>query len=430
MPNSIGASGASPNVTITTPSGPMQSAGGASLNVGDKVSARVIQADQNSVTLNIGGKKITADSMLPLATGDLLHLEFGGTNDGLMTLRLLNINRNLAFSSLTSQDVALQLAKLKLPADERTMALVQSMIEFGIPLTQDNVQALLKAAATSNAPADFTMQAANFLNEAKLPLTSQNIQTLAAFFQERPELSNALMQLQTFGTLAMGNSTKMAQLLSLLPGILGEYFLDPKKADKEKDLARIERLVSLARGSDGEDNAAGSLASFIQELKGELSKNSQTSGPFFQALAQLEGLLNGEYLLNSDNNPGTAVYFQIPVYYFGENVTAEVRIQAQPDFHPNPAVLPERFKVEFSVTTPHLGKIQCVLDVLNGNVAAQIFVEKGKEEFAKAHFDQFKSALQKLNCHVVRMEIAGVPYDFWPAKKTDFKTLEKVSVKA
>lgn len=431
MPNSIQPSAIQGTPTITsTSTASISNVDGLALNVGDKVNARVVQANDSNVVLDIGGRSVTAESLLPLATGDFLHLEFGGTLDGLMTLRLLNVNRNFAFSSLTPEDVALQITKLNLPSNPRSMALVQAMIEFGIPITQNNVLALLKA--TSNNPSDATMQAASFLQEAKLPLTQENVQALASFFQERPELGNVFTQLQTFSTLNMGDSAKMAQLLSILPGVLSEFLLDPNKADKKRDLAQIERLVSLARGSDGDErNSANAMSALVEELKGELSKSGRNNSPLFLALTELEGFLAGAHLLNANNGSDRILYFQIPAFYFGENnATAEVRIQCQPDAHPNPVILPERFKIEFSVTTPNLGKIQCTLNVLNGKVAAILYVEKNREAFVKSHWDLLKNALQKLNCRVVKMEMGGVPYDFWTMKKSEFKTLEKVSVKA
>jgi hypothetical protein len=406
------------------PSASNSGAVSSNLQVGQQVSGQVLQGQNGEYLLNINGQTVTAQTELPLNPGDLLQLEFQGLREGVLSLRLLTLNRSLAFFPLTFEDLSAQLAQLKLPMTEMLLELAKAMTEFGIPLTRENVQELLQAVGGKTD--DATMQAASFLKSAELPLTPENVQILANFFKSEPQLGAYLAQLQSFSFPTADG--RLAQLLSLLPGLLGEYLLDPKST-KSKNVSRMDRLAQLA-GIKGKENGP-SLFSLLSEIKKEAEQSGKHQN--LQSLSTLLGkigeLVQGEHLLNADNRSDSFLYFQVPINLSGEKATAHIRIQCEKDEHGKKIVNPERTRLEFAVSTPNMGTVQCHLDLYKRQISAKLFVDEAREDFVEAHLGWLKEAVEKLHYKLSSAKVSSEPHAFWSHSKTDFKNIERVSVK-
>lgn len=404
---------------------------GNNMQVGDQVNAQVVGGNNGSFTLNINGQTITAESQVPLNPGETLQLQFQGLNgDGVMSLQLLTINRALAFSPMSLDDLMAQLVAMKMPMNETVMTLAQSMAEFGIPLTKENMMQLMQA-LNGQEPNDANMQAASFLQSAGLPMTSENLATLTSFFQSKPELGSYLGQLQNFAY-SSGNTGQLGQLLAMLPGLLGEYLLEPNKNSKKDGTDRIGQLAGFA-GLKKKGDAPDPLSELLSDLKKEIEDSPEQQKGSLEALSttltQIDELLNGEHLLNADTRPDGFVYFQIPVDFGGQQQTAQVRIQYEKDETGKRSVDPQKTKLEFAVTTPNMMTIHCDLDILRKNIVARMFVEESREGFIESHLSWLKESIEKLNYKLASVNLATDPHEFWPIPKVEWKSMEKVNVK-
>lgn len=416
------------SATATQPQGPQNGQPGATLQVGQQVNGQVLQQTQGGKFLvKVSGQTLLAESTLPLNPGDLLQMELLGLNGQLLTLKLLTLNRSLAFQPMSFEDVIAQLNSLKVPVNETTANLVRLMMKFDLPVTKENLFTILTLLGGN--PEKSSMQAFSFLQNAGLPTTQENLQTLSNFFQTKPELGNYLSQLQNFAQ-TPGAEGRISQLLAYLPGVLAEYLLEPQKETKQKNKNRLDNLAALAGIKEKESTS--SLQTLLQELMGELGqagqngKNQQLS----ELLVQLGAFLNGEHLINADNRDGSFLYLQIPVYFLAGNGTAQLKIQYEKNQSGKKVVNMERTKLEFSMTTPHLGKIGCEIKILNRSVNLKLYVEEHLRAFAESHLKELKNSLEKLNYSVALMQVSTRTKELWPSQELDWDDLEKMSVSA
>ena len=90
----------------------------------------------------------------------------------------------------------------------------------------------------------------------------------------------------------------------------------------------------------------------------------------------------------------------------------------------------DRTKLEFSMTTPHLGKIGCEIKILNRSVNLKLYVEEHLRAFAESHLKELKNSLEKLNYSVALMQVSTRTKELWPSQELDWDDLEKMSVSA
>ncbi len=426
--NTVSTAASQASAPMSQPQGVQSGTPGQPLQIGQQVNGQVLQQTQGGKFLvNVSGQTVLAESTLPLNPGDLLQMELLALNGQMLTLKLLTLNRSLAFQPMSFEDVIAQLNSLKIPVNDTTANLVSVMMKFGLSVTKENVFTILSLLGGN--PDKSSMQAFSFLQNAGLPTTQENLQTLSNFFQTKPELGSYLSQLQSFAQMP-GADGRISQLLSYLPGILAEYLLEPQKETKQKNKNRLDNLVALAGIKEKE--SAASLQPLLQELTGELAKAGQNgkNQQLSDLLVQLGTFFNGEHLINADNRNGSFLYLQIPVYFLAGNGTAQLKIQYEKNQAGKKIVNLDRTKLEFSMTTPHLGKIGCEVKILKRSVNIKFYVEEHLKSFAESHLKWLKESLEKLNYSVSYMRVSTQMKDFWPSHEVEWEELEKVSVSA
>ncbi|MBI2263999.1 MAG: hypothetical protein HYU64_02310 [Armatimonadetes bacterium] len=151
------------------------------LQRGQVLNGSVIGTLGDKVALRLGQTRWVADSTLPLSVGQRIQVQVDGELDGKVALRLLTLDRSLAFSKLEMGDLANHLSSLRLPQSDEHLAGARALLEFNVPLTRENLESLRNALSQLGRFSDTQLTAAAFLKGAEAPLTTQNINTLAHF---------------------------------------------------------------------------------------------------------------------------------------------------------------------------------------------------------------------------------------------------------
>ncbi|MBI3926727.1 MAG: flagellar hook-length control protein FliK [Armatimonadetes bacterium] len=416
-------------------------------NPGSVLHGRVEGQDGNAFYLRLGEHVLKAQSRVPLRVGQSVTFEVQGQNVGQLHLQLIKS----PFTKMSSSDISLTLANLKLPASEANVALAKTMLEHNIPLTRENM-AYLKTVLAQTAgdggrvPSTTSrVGAAHFLQSSQLPATPQNVTALANFMATNPQLGVQMFTLNhEFRRLAKTQSgdSRTAELLNALPGALGEFILDPRRRNTAK--RNSEKLFDAARqlgieshlGTAGGGEDAWDLLAMMRELRQNLEADAQNEdvSRVLTLMREAEENLLAHKLINQAKPESTVGYYylQVPMR-LDEGECAEIWVRYHTDDEGEKFVDSDSTRIEFLVNTEHLGELSFTVDLAGG----MIHVDLGTPSEEVREF-----ATRYLLALVDRLQTAGwVPGRVWATYRpfsgkrrlvehTNFEDLERCNVQA
>lgn len=161
----------------------------ARLQPGDVIKGRVIgQFENNKALIGFRGFNIVAEIPAQLDKGEIIDVRILEVGDKIV-MRLLRPNSNTPVRfTATVTDI---LNDMGVPANEKTNAIVKALVQYDIPLTEENIQSVLSyssvIAGESNQPIDLLVLAW-FLN---FPPNSRILEDLKLFNSVRTPLGSA-----------------------------------------------------------------------------------------------------------------------------------------------------------------------------------------------------------------------------------------------
>ncbi|MCE1247649.1 MAG: hypothetical protein LWY06_13485 [Firmicutes bacterium] len=400
------------------------------------------------VTLQFGKFSMMAQTNMPLAEGQRIQVAFRGINGGQAELSLL---KTAMFSRMSESDIAHTLSQMNVPPDGKNMTVAKGMLEFGIALNPRNFGEITKALAQLPAAPTMTdMASCSFLRMCNIPLTAGNVMIISRFIAHNPMLGAQLFELQAAydKDLKKGKSNisnELMQHLEELPGVLGNYMVDPSKQNKQKmqknieNLARdsgIERTEYRGGSRDNEDEwELLALTRKIQQADPEaLGERGTTLRRVVEIVERMEHNLQAQQLINTGKPGGEMAYYylQVPVRLDNETVTAEVRVKYY-DEEDGRVVDPDDTRIEFDVTTDRLGVMHFTLNVSNGVI--DLDVGSCRDEittFVDRFIPALKYNLTKIGYAIGRFRSMTLDQIERPSlvKRESLETIERVNVQA
>lgn len=398
--------------------------------------------------LRFGGSTLSARSNVPLEVGQSLQVQVQGQEQGQLRLQVVKS----PFTAMSDGQLSSALSGLKLPVSDESLALAKTMVEHGVPLTRENFASLRSVLAQVSAqgggqaqalPQQVQVGAAWFLQCNHLPVSPQNVTALGAFIAANPQLGAQLFALQ--GELrrmaeSPGRQSRRAlDLLAEVPGILGEYLLEPTSQERGGKAGR--RLFDLARqagiethvgvlGGGGEQD--WDLVAMLRRLRAALAGEARLQG----ALGLVEGLeehLRALQLINQARPDAFLgfYYLQVPLRV-EQGESAEVWIRFSRDEEGERTVDPEDCRIEFRISTEHLGELVCTLDVKGRTVHLDLGAASEEvRSFVESGLPVLVERLAGLGWSPRRVGCTLRPFQERPlVEHQDFATLETVNVQA
>lgn len=417
---------------------------GMTLQWGQILRGQVLEQTAGRFTVRFGSLSMEARSQVPLQPGEHIEVQVQGPGaDGRVNLQLL---RSSLFGSLVSEDLVQTLTGMRQPVDDRTMALARSMVEVGLPLTARSLGEMRQALAQLPAQSPADAAAAGFLKLNALPLSPENITALAVFMTQHPMLGAQLFEINGYMRRLAGEpgalkGTRAAEMLARIPGLLGEFILNPAQQNRQ----RLQRsMFRLARQMGIE-----SLSQFGPDLDPAewlelLRLQRQALGPEEQALAQvlellegLEGNLKAHTLINLGRRgeEGTGWYcLQVPLRLDEEVVTGRLRITYRHDAEGRTWVDEDDVSLEFSVESQLLGSLAFRIRI-KGEVL-DLEVGTGCEEVrqvVETHLPALLANLKGLGFMPGRSQVGLLPEGRLPqtdlVARVELEALERVNLR-
>ncbi len=399
--------------------------------------------------LRLGEHNLQAQSKVPLTVGQSVQFKVQGEQNGRIQLQLLKS----PFTKMSTSDLSQTLTSLKVPTNEGNVNLAKVMVEHKIPLTRETFTAMKTVLANPPQPGangqlptlNNRVSAVQFLQQSQLPLSPQNVNTIANFLNTNPQIGVQMVALNTeFRTLAKaatGNGAATVELMSGVQSALGEFILEPKKrTDKQKTSSKLKNfakqggiegnLGSLYRGSD----EGWDLLQMMRQLRSQIA----TEGENEKLLALLKGLeenLEAHKLINqgrTENNMGW-YYLQIPMRLEnGEQAEIWVRYYTDEEGGGRFVDL-EDTSVEFLVTTAEMGELYFTV-YLKGQLANIDMATPNEEvrEFAARYLPALADRIARLGWNPGRVSASYRAHQGKRelVEREDFESLERCSVQA
>jgi hypothetical protein len=418
---------------------------------GETVNAEVMQSDPQSgqVMLGLPGADgptvFLAQSDNPPPAGTQMQLQVQNQTNGLVTLSM-SPGPQAASPHLDMADLANAMMDANLPTDDESVMLGRTMVEFNLPVTQSDFSELRQVLSQlpTQPASEQDMQAASFLKSADLPVTPQNVQTLATFLTQQPQLGMQLMTLQqSFRKLAENSegrqfSSELSDMLGELPGLLGEYMLDPTGKNQAK-LSSDLRRQAFQSGIEDMGPHVGDDFDMLEWLQ-SLRDRMQEEAPLDPAMARAGGLLEelgdnlaAQRLMNSAVGEQGNFYFQIPMQP-GDR-TGEARFRYHVDGNGRPLLDPDNITLELLVPTRNLGSVAYNIAIRDGHIYLDAAVE------SQAVADRLRGALrslvenlEKMSYHVqdvsCRLRAGKKAAGLQPVARAELETLGRVDCQA
>lgn len=316
--------------------------------------------------------------------------------------------RAQAFSPMKEEAVSSSLSAMKMPLTKENVALAKTMVQSGVPLTKANMESLKTSLSSLPSVSNSDMQAASFLKSASLPQTSGNITSLSSFIASNPHVGTCIFEFnREFRKMASGGRKGISEadmkILSKSSSILGSMVMDAKADPKAN--ARAFRRMGGSSGMNLPHFMMGTrddeLDSMMLELrKLLLSEKSQAGEEMKQAFLKLEDALAAQRLINSGKREGLEnfFYFQLPVVFGDETLTAEFKLFYTTDYKGRKSVDPDNFEFEFCIPSSGMGNVLFAGAVKEGVIS----IKAGFEEQRICDF-----AGEFLPCLMERLQNAG-----------------------
>ena len=418
---------------------------------GAVIHGKVTGQDGNSVFLRLGEHTLKAEARVPLEVGQSIQLKVEGQNQGQIQLQLVKT----PFTKMATADLTNTLTQLKMPVNEANVALAKTMVEHNIPLTKENFTFMKTVLAQPAPPTPATGQpapmpsrvaATNFLQSSNLPVTANNVTTLANFLNTNPQIGVQMFAVnQEFRRLTKMKSGDNAciEMMSGVQGALGDFILEPERRAAGKKSSK--KLMDMARQTGIETNLGATfgggadedeLLEMMRTLRERMSK-SEDKGDYHKAMALLKGLeenLEAHKLINrarTESNLGF-YYLQVPMRLENGDA-AEVWVRYHSDEEGNRQVDPEDTVIEFLVTTEFMGELFFTLELRGGTVHIDLGTpNEDVREFVARYLPALADRISHLGWNTGRVGATYRPFS-GRRKLVDhqaFEDLERCNVQA
>ncbi|MBM3463048.1 MAG: hypothetical protein FJX76_13175 [Armatimonadetes bacterium] len=386
----------------------LQSARNLPLQPGMQLRGQVLARQGDTLTLQFGRNQMTATTALPLAPGEHVEVQVQGQQQG--GKWSLQVTGSQLFTAMSDHDVQSSLMSLKLPVGEGNVALAKAMVEQNVPLGKESFQELKQTLQQLPRPATpQDAQAATFLKAGNLPVTPQNVTVLANFITEHPLLGAQLFTTQNvFRRLVESTDGRLprelADLLSEVPGLLGELVIEPKQQDRQQTRRRM-RNAAFQAGIEHMGPHLGDDFDYLEWLKSlqQRLKSEAALPELALAGAQLEEVadnLRAQRLMNTAaSDEQGAFYLQLPLR--DREKTAELRLIYHRDTDGRPRVEAPNAELELSVPTTFLGDVGYSVTVRDGRMAIDVAVDcDEKAAFVERYLPVLVDNLERIGYHV------------------------------
>ncbi len=419
-------------------------------NPGRVISGTVAGREGNKVLLNLGEHMVKADSRVQLEVGQRVQFKVQGQNQGQIQLQLVKT----PFTKMATADLTQTLTNLKLPVNEGNVALAKTMVEHSIPLTKENIQFFKTVLAQPAAPQAATGQpasmpsrvaATSFLQASNLPVTPQNVSNIANFLNSNPQVGAQLFavntELRRMTKASAGDGRAAIEMMTGVQGALGDFILEPKRkqtaakkpSKKLMDLAR-QTGIETNLGTFGAGEDAWDLLDMMRKLRGQLQESGEECQRLLALLQGLEENLEAQRLINQAKTESDLgfYYLQVPMRLDNEDV-AEIWVRYFTDEEGNRCVDPEDTRIEFLVTTEHLGELYYTVDLKGGVVHIDLGTPNEEvREFAARYLPALADRVAGLGWKPGRMGATYRPFSGRRrlVERQDFEELERCDVQA
>ena len=419
-----------------------------SFRPGSVIHGQVTGQDSSGYQLRLGDKTLTAKSAVPLNVGQSVQLRVQGQDNGQLMLNLVKT----PFTKLDTNDLATNLTGLRVPPSEANLELAKSMVELGIPLTKENFTALLTQTAlpdgTKNPPPlQARASAVVFMQQNQIPMTPQNMLTLSQFMAANPQLGQQMFALNgELRKLSRSMDGKALDILKDLPGIAEENGLGMGDAQKSGKASKpppgpSKKLFNMAKELGIETNlAAYGGGEDAYELLAELRRfreENEAGGEDMQKLLSLvgdiEGNVEAQKLINQARPEQLFGFYYLQFPLFGGNDGVEVWIRYNKEDDGHRTVDAEDCRLEFLVTTEHMGELFFAVEIKGNALDLQVGVPSEEvREYVTRYLPVLQDRLEQMawspvtarssfRAHTGRRELV---------EHTDFEQIESCNVQA
>ena len=405
------------------------------------------QNDQGGYLLQMGEHLVPAQTNQPLQVGQSVQLQVQSGQDGQMQMQLVDT----PLAQMDSGELAGTLTELSLPVTESSLQMAQSMVEHGLPLTGESFSntmsqtALPPNAGPNPPPIDARVSAVVFLQQNQIPVTGENMMLLSNFLAANPSLGAQMFavngEMQKLQKLLDNDSLEMLEELTSILG--GEGALDEAKSPGQPaQPATPPKLYNMAKQAGiennwtnlyGSDDEKPDIAAYLRQRRTEMSEESGL-GSLMELMKDIEDNLGAQKLINQ-GHPLQEIgfyYLQIPFSLFNRD-GAQVWVRYEKRRNGRKDVDPDDARVEFLVTTEHLGDLFFVLELKQGSASVEVSVSLDEvREFVEMYTSVLLTRIQDLGWKVGRLEVLeGAPkVKRELVERTDFTSVKTCNISA
>lgn len=302
----------------------------------------------------------------------------------------MSLLRDMSFAPMKEEVLTATLSAMKQPATKENVELAKSMVQSGVPLTQENVKDLKASLSQLPNVKPSDMQAATFLKSAQLPMTPQNITTLSNFIATNPQLGACFFEISREFRRTVDNkkgsiSADKIALMSKTSNAMGELMMNSRAKGAAGNAKAFKNMAGQAginlphymMGSGDEE-----LSDLMNELRKVLYYSQDEAGKELyskleQTFLKAEDALMAQKLINRANREGQEnfYYIQIPIKIGNEELTAEFKLFYTTDYEGRRVIDKDNFEFELLVPSCNMGDsyfhVKAFDGIMNMNVGME-----------------------------------------------------------
>lgn len=395
--------------------------------------------------LQLGDQMLKADSRVPLRIGDTISLRVQGENKGQINLQLVST----PLTKMSMADLSQTLTNLKMPVDQGNLNLAKTMVELKIPLTKENFaqmkQVLAQVAGPNNQAQAMPAKVAatSFLQNSQLPVTPQNVNVLSNFIANNPQAGMQMMSLNTelkkLSDNTNGVTKEMTQMISGIEGKVKGLMMEPKNRHAGKTNPKNMKRMAKQNGIEFNLGPAGAgggeewdFPEMLRRMRERLNKDGMGSKELLALMKGLEENLEAQKLINAAKSESNLGYYYLQLPLMGD-YNAELWLEYNEDGDGNRTVSMEDTRIEFLVTTEHMGELHFLVDIRKGKCYVDLGTpSQDVRRFATRYLPALAETVKALGWTPGRFRCVYRPHGGRRelVERTDFDELERCDVQA
>lgn len=297
--------------------------------------------------------------------------------------------RTQAFTPIKEEVLNTALETMKMPVTKENTFLAKTMVQSGVPLTQENMKELKTALANLPSVKPSDMQAASFLKSAALMPTPQNITVLSNFIATNPQLGACFFEISREFRKINDNkkgtiSTDRMAIMSKTSKVMGELIMDPKGKGSAGNAKAFQKMAGQA-GIQLPNYMMGSydeeLSSLMEELRKVLYGGEEADAQLTKELENLvrktENTIAAQRLINGGLREGkdNFYYIQIPLRIGESDFTAELKLFYTTDYEGRKVIDGNNFEFELLVPSVNIGESHFHIKSTDGIIDAKVSMD-------------------------------------------------------